>query len=644
MIAKRLPMKNVNASSFTRLAQYISSAQGKHERVGEIRLTNCGADTIELAAMEIEGVQALNKRTTMDKTYHLLVSFREGDRPAPEVLRIIEDRLIAAIGYSEHQRISAIHYDTDHMHLHIAINKIHPQNFKAIEPYYDKRKLGETAEQLEIEFNLARDNHIPRITQGAARAQDMEKAAGLESLIGWVKRGCLPELLEAKSWEALHQVLADNGLQILPRGNGLVITNGTIGAKASSIHRQLSKKSLEEKLGVFQVAKVKSKSQGKSQGQGTGGYKIQPMASKIDTSSLWQQYQQERQKQEPQKKGQEKSSQLEQAKARKDRLIKAAKAGARIKRAAIKLLEGKISKKILYHQVSQGLLKEIKKINEAYIAECKTFAANNKTNRMIWHDWLKAQAKAGNTEALEVLRHRYESQSKHGNVVTSIVPGNDNRDTIKTVKIDTVTKRGTIHYQVADGIVRDDGKSLRMADNLSDKALKAVLELAVKRFGRELAVQGTEKFKSAMVNIAANSIIQVSFANPELERQRQALVDETITARHRENTPVRAAEKYIAERNEKHQQGLKDVLPHRMFNEKTDAGRYVYAGTREVKDSRLILLQSPTEMLVLPVAKTAIAVARARQTRVGNEITVTNEKVLHPTPSRARELKLTIER
>jgi hypothetical protein len=55
------------------------------------------------------------------------------------------------------------------------------------------------------------------------------------------------------------------------------------------------------------------------------------------------------------------------------------------------------------------------------------------------------------------------------------VPGNDNRDTIKAVRLDTVIKRGTIHYQVADGIVQDDGKRLRMADNLSDKALKAAM-------------------------------------------------------------------------------------------------------------------------------------------------------------------------
>ncbi len=31
------------------------------------------------------------------------------------------------MGYADHQRVSAVHYDTDNVHIHIAINKIHPQ-------------------------------------------------------------------------------------------------------------------------------------------------------------------------------------------------------------------------------------------------------------------------------------------------------------------------------------------------------------------------------------------------------------------------------------------------------------------------------------------------------------------------------------
>ncbi|WP_407214904.1 relaxase/mobilization nuclease domain-containing protein [Enterobacter kobei] len=32
-------------------------------------------------------------------------------------------RICEAMGYADHQRVSAVHYDTDNVHIHIAINK-----------------------------------------------------------------------------------------------------------------------------------------------------------------------------------------------------------------------------------------------------------------------------------------------------------------------------------------------------------------------------------------------------------------------------------------------------------------------------------------------------------------------------------------
>ncbi len=94
MIAKRIEFRNINLSRFSKLINYITHSQGKNERVGEIRVTNCQSEAPAWAAIEAEAVQDKNKRTKLDKTYHLLVSFREGDYPAPEVLKAIEDRLL----------------------------------------------------------------------------------------------------------------------------------------------------------------------------------------------------------------------------------------------------------------------------------------------------------------------------------------------------------------------------------------------------------------------------------------------------------------------------------------------------------------------------------------------------------------------
>ncbi|WP_164730111.1 relaxase/mobilization nuclease domain-containing protein, partial [Rhodomicrobium lacus] len=81
-------------------------------RVGGIRITNCGTDEPDWALSDIIATQKRNTRASADKTYHLVVSFADNERPSDEVLEKIEERLVAAIGLEAHQRMSAVHIDT----------------------------------------------------------------------------------------------------------------------------------------------------------------------------------------------------------------------------------------------------------------------------------------------------------------------------------------------------------------------------------------------------------------------------------------------------------------------------------------------------------------------------------------------------
>ena len=240
MIAKHVSMRVTRKSDFGGLVRYITSAQGRDERVGDITVTNCQTDDPHAAAIACMAVQAQNKRSEADKTYHLIVSFRPGERPTPEVIREIEERICAGLGYAEHQRVSATHHDTDNVHLHIAINKVHPTRRTVHSPLRDYRTLAELCDKLEAELGLERDNHASRKRGGEGRAADMEQIAGLESMIGWVRRTCGDEIKAADSWQALHATMSANGLAMQARGNGLVVIaqNGT-AIKASSIARDL---------------------------------------------------------------------------------------------------------------------------------------------------------------------------------------------------------------------------------------------------------------------------------------------------------------------------------------------------------------------------------------------------------------------
>jgi len=506
MIAKRIEFSSASRSRFSKLVAYITNAQGKNERLGEIRITNCRAEHPTWAAQEVEFLQSRNQRTKIDKTYHLLLSFRAGEQPSREVLHAIETRVCDKLGYREHQRVSAVHYDTDHLHIHIAINKIHPTHYRAHEPYFDKKCLGAVCEALEKEFNLAVDNHIAHMTAGEAKAQDIEKTSGIESLIGWIKRGCLPELLTASSWEELHAILASHSLTLSERGNGLVITakNG-IAAKASSLHRNLSKPALEKRLGAFQPALSQEVKIIKS-------YEIKPMMSPINTQQLWVLYQHERQQQTQQQRILQ-----ERAQHRKDRRIEAAKNAAQVKRTLIQPTKGTLSKSILHHTITDGLTKEMRTIQRDYQQDQRI--AYEKGKRVVWYDWLKAKSWEGNEQALEILRHRYTQAPVRGNAISGDDIARFNYPVDAT--IDTVTKRGTVHYQIVQNVLRDDGKVFRLSKDVSEEVVATALHMATQRFGDKLAITGTDTFRRHA--IAAGAKLNITFTDPDMEQQRLAL-------------------------------------------------------------------------------------------------------------------------
>ena len=148
MIAKHMPMKpmkSVKKSDFAGLANYLADEQEKNERVGYVSFSNCEAQTLNGVIAEVVATQGCNKRTESDKTYHLIVSFRAGERLEDAVLETIETRICEGLGYRDHQRPSVVHHDTDNLHIHIAIKKIHPTRYTNHDPYNDHRTLGEAS-------------------------------------------------------------------------------------------------------------------------------------------------------------------------------------------------------------------------------------------------------------------------------------------------------------------------------------------------------------------------------------------------------------------------------------------------------------------------------------------------------------------
>lgn len=542
MIAKHVVMKSAQQGGFSGLVKYITDSQSKSERVGDVRTTNCHSDRADQAMLEVINVQAKNKRATADKNYHLVISFAPGESPDEKTLIAIEERLCAAIGFAGHQRISVAHHDTDSLHVHVAINKIHPQRYTIHEPFNAYHTLGQVCAKLEKEFGLQQVDHTAKKARGENNAEDMERHADVESLLGWIKRECSGAMHRAQNWPAMHEVMRAHGLTIHERANGLAISSDAgISVKASSVAREFSKASLEKKLGAFEPL-----IQPEATRHASTHYARQNVRSRIDTSELYASY-----KYAQQQAMATRANEWTKARSRQVEQIEAAKRKGRLKRATIKLLNMPgIEKKLLYMATSKTLMKEIQAINKDYQQQRQEIYV--RYAQCSWTDWLCDEARTGNSEALEALRARPSATGLKGNALLGAGNKTDNRGDTRP---DTVTKNGTLIYHVGASAVRDDGSKLKVSRGADRDGLEAALRIAIERYGNCITVNGTAEFKEQIARVAAAAQLPVRFDDAALERRRRQLTQPLKAKENKHDIDSRSNGDHVKRRPDRSRNG-----------------------------------------------------------------------------------------
>lgn len=297
MISRRIHRKPEH-DNYRRLARYIADASHDGEKALMSWCAGCwsGDDEYELAIGEVEATQVLNTRTTKEKTYHLMISFRPEDeaRLTPEIFEAIELEFAKILGFEEHQRHCGVHKNTDNLHIHIAYNQIHPRRLTRHEPYFDYLARDKLCRTLERKYGLSvdkgRDSNSKKTGHDAAQA--FEAHTGQESLFGYAQRlkaEIMPLLDNAKSWGDCHSIFIKYGLTLKPHGNGLVLRDheGKHSIKASDFDRSVSKTKLEKRLGAFEPP-----SQTLPQGQKSiTQYNAAPLQKDPDRDGLYQLFQ-----------------------------------------------------------------------------------------------------------------------------------------------------------------------------------------------------------------------------------------------------------------------------------------------------------------------------------------------------------------
>lgn len=522
MIIKHVPMKSAKKSDFSKLIDYLANEKKATERVGHVAISNCHSDSIKASVGEILATQHSNTRASSDKTYHLIVSFPPNEIPNQNALTDIEKRVCSILGFEEHQRISIAHHDTDHFHLHIAINKIHPEKLTLHDPFKAYKKLGLLCEELEVEYGLQQVNHTAKRTKSQNSVDDMEAHTSTQSFTSWVREECLDSLTETKNWTEFSAVLQERGVEIRQKGNGFIFTTGDqVHVKASTVDRSLSKSKLEAKFGQFKPIEHQPVS--------TSSYKKytqKPLGFQIDTSSLYQEYLNDQQ--QILDKRNELLGSLSSSQKFDIRNIKNASV---LKRKSIKLLgHSRLNKRLLYAIVHAQKKQDFKKVRREYQQLRRSVYQSHK--RVVWSDWLKIQALNGRSDALKALRSKEKKTRFRGNTVegSQVSQGVFNLDAPTHV-----TKTGTEHYRSSDNqLIRNNGDQLQIPMNASNQGILELLQIAQLKFGSQLNLTGTPEFKAKAVFLAARHQLSISFTDVALEQRKQKLIEDAKNGQQRD--------------------------------------------------------------------------------------------------------------
>ncbi|EDH3578806.1 relaxase/mobilization nuclease domain-containing protein [Klebsiella pneumoniae] len=579
----------IDPTSWERTADYIlDSANGttEGEKVASYRVTNCGTDDPADAAILIQATQAANTRSKAEKTYHFVYSFPPGEQPDLETLHAIEDELCAAIGLDEHQRVSAVHIDTDNLHVHVAINKVHPTGLQNIEPYYDQFRLMEACERLEVEHGLQRTFHGLEAKQRhqnrdiellPAKAPEQRDSLFREHLRNAYDLS-ISEPPEAKTLNGLRK-LSDTRLQ---RQSADKAEPTRTSAKVASVEAQSGIETLtgyaarelapamrqatswqelhdaaaehglevrqrgaglvigEPDLGIWAKASNVGRDlsmkaltdrlgpfqPSERQAEAKANRKrYEPRPRRPDnptTAGLFNHYQRERQAAILTRR-----QGLDQIKRESAAFNAQVRQWSQTERMLLKVAGKGPTKRLMYGTIKQQADASRQKNRQS--ADARRQALFKRTTMPTWADWLTQQAERGNSEALAVLRDREERTRRwNGELLTA-----DRADKAKAVVLDKLKpkarKDGTMAYSTIDGGMVIDRKTHVQAQKATTGAALVALELASKRFeGQALIVEGTDEFRLEVAQLAGMHGLKVTFTDPAMEQMRRE------TAEHKE--------------------------------------------------------------------------------------------------------------
>ncbi|MDF1848276.1 MAG: relaxase/mobilization nuclease domain-containing protein [Parvibaculaceae bacterium] len=252
-------------SDFGGLTRYLYTGH-KGNNPGRVEWTearNLPTDDPQLVPAMMRATAALSRRV-QDPVFHYSISWPEYEQLPQEDMLRIADRTLSDLDLDEHQAIIVAHNDTDHPHVHVMVNRVHPETGVAWEKWKYKTRLERSLKDQEKELGLTQvpgrlsnEKELEKAPRRPAKGeQRMAERLDVSLLDHWgkehvalLKDTLAPAFEKTTSWQGLEDEIKKTGVTLYAKGPGIILTNGEKYAKLSEMGKKVRKTELEERFG-----------------------------------------------------------------------------------------------------------------------------------------------------------------------------------------------------------------------------------------------------------------------------------------------------------------------------------------------------------------------------------------------------------
>jgi hypothetical protein len=573
MLAPIAGRRRDGKSSFRTLTRYLT--EGRDPVTDEIveRGEHLLSDNLlsrETLAAEMRAVAFENPRVN-DPVYHYQLCWRPGERPSRAQWEEAARKTVQDLGFGEHQFLVVAHDDREHFHVHVLVNRIHPETYKAHYPEFSKRELDKSLREIEHaqgwqhspglyrwdaqlglavknsreEMQAHREEGKPDVGRAAQKLEHFQDAESLEAYAKGTPAESLRDLLRegGKGWQDVHACLRKYGLEIEKAEQGGYVVRASdseLRVKASSVFREnfsgkANRARTEKQLGGWESPKRFVQVRDTEQ-----TYQPQPKRDSEKRASR----RAERAAQREQVKKEYRAYRATAEKAltayRGQASVELRQLGAahRAKREEVrKLPVGYIEKRAIRSVLAAEAVRERAALKQRLLEDRAVHRPKN------YREWVAERAAQGDHAAISQLRgFLYQDRRR---VLEMVGPagtasiqsggGGDWREWSDTSEVTEQLRRrklftelqtlqgsvdqrtGHVAYAI-DGkqALLDVGQKIHLLDQ-REATLVAGLEMAVQKFGVRLEVFGTDEQKKQIALAAAKHGMRVEFTDQALQ-------------------------------------------------------------------------------------------------------------------------------